>query len=299
MVRRRDKMSLVIAFVLACALLSSAQAPVATTPAAVQRPTKLLTIIEENRSVAQAQAEMPYLMGLANRFAYATNYYAIRHPSLPNYLAIAGGSTFGVADDAAPASHPVPADSVFDQAIAMGKTAKLYAEDMQTNCQLTPRGRYAVKHVPWAYFSGPKQRANCQARTVPSGTPAKGTLASDIATGSLPNVGMFIPNLCNDAHDCPLKVADDYLRLWLPSILNSEDFRSGRLAVVVTFDEDDNTDNNRVITVVLHSSLDGARKVVATPLTHYSLSRWYSEIIGAKPLINAATAPDMRSAFGL
>jgi acid phosphatase len=299
MAQARDKMSMVITVVLASSLLAVGQTAPAKTPVAVQRPTKLLTIIEENRSMAQVQAEMPYLVSLAQRFAYTTNYFAIRHPSLPNYLAIAGGSTFGVADDDSPARHPVPGDSVFDQAINVGKTARLYAEDMQTNCQLNTRGRYAVKHVPWAYFAGSKQRANCQAGTVPAGTPTKGVLASDIAAGTLPNAGMFIPNLCNDAHDCSLKVADDYLRLWLPSILSSQDFKSGRLAVVVTFDEDDSKGPNKIITVVLHPSLDGAHKVVSAPLTHYSLSRWYSEMVGAQPLANAATAADMHSAFGL
>lgn len=296
--RNAKKMLLGVAALLACSL-SLAQSARTKSTASFDHPSKLLTIIEENRTPAQMRAEMPYLHSLAQRFASATDYSAIRHPSLPNYLAIAGGSTFGVADDDSPAAHPISGDSIFDQAIAMGKTAKIYADDMQQNCQLNPRGRYAVKHVPWAYFAGAKQRANCQAGTVPAGTPNKGALASDIAAGTLPNVGMLIPNLCNDAHDCPLKIADQYLQAWLPQILAGPDFKSGRLAVVITADEDDSKGPNKVLTVVLHQSLDDAQKVVSTPLSHYSLSRFYSETIGAAPLGNAATAPDMRSAFGL
>ena len=79
--------------------------------------TKVLTIVEENHSLSQMQAGMPYLYSLAQRFGYATNYKAISHPSLPNYLSIADGSSYGIADDNPPSSHPISGDSVFDQAI--------------------------------------------------------------------------------------------------------------------------------------------------------------------------------------
>ena len=56
---------------------------------------------------------------------------------------------------------------------------------------------------------------------------------------------------------------------------------------------------NKVLTVVLHASLDGSHTVVSTALTHYSLSRLYSQTTGASPLRKAAAAPDMAEAFGL
>lgn len=58
------------------------------------------------------RSQLPYLSSLATKYAYATNYTAITHPSLPNYLALAGGSTFGVKDDSPPASHKIPARSM-------------------------------------------------------------------------------------------------------------------------------------------------------------------------------------------
>jgi acid phosphatase len=39
--------------------------------------------------------------------------------------------------------------------------------------------------------------------------------------------------------------------------------------------------------------------VVTTPLTHYSLARLYSEVLGAQPLGEAAADPSMATAFGL
>ncbi len=259
----------------------------------------MLTFIEENHSLDEMQAGMPYLSGLAHEFAYATDYSAITHPSLPNYLAIAGGSTFGVTDDSGPTVNGPRvggAPSVFDQALASGHTAKTYAESMSGNCAASS-GLYAARHNPWVYFSAGLD--NCNTSDVPIGDPAGGALATDIAQGTLPNVGLVIPNLCNDAHDCSLATADHWLEGWLPQILQSQDFTSGRLVVVVTADEGNRTDaGNTVLTVVL--SANGPHgQVVASPLTHYSLSGLYSHIIGAPALADAATAPSMAQAFGL
>jgi hypothetical protein len=262
-----------------------------------KRVTKLLTIVEENHSLSQMRSGMPYLASLAERFAYADHYTATRHPSLPNYLAIAGGDTFGVRDDKAPADHVLNGPSVFSQAREAGLTAKTWAESMSENCRLTPDGDndYAVKHNPWAYFAD--DRDSCKAGNLGTG------FVAAAKTNALPNVGMLIPNTCHDAHDggkrCGLSVADDTLQSWLPSVLASRDFRRGTLAVVITADEDDRDSGNTVLTVVLHASLDGSHAVVSTPLTHYSLCRLYSQVVGARPLRKAAEAPDMAAAFNL
>jgi hypothetical protein len=267
---------------------SALRASVATTA-----PTKVLTFIEENSSYTQMRAGMPYLFGLASRYGYASNWAAITHPSLPNYLAIAGGSTFGVTNDAAPATNAPKvgtALSVFDQALNLGKTAKTYAETMPGNCALVTSGNYAVKHNPWAYFGS--SRSRCQVSDVP--LPA---LLTDAANGRLPNAGMVIPNLCSDAHNCSLQVADNWLKTYLPKILATADFTSGRLVVVITADEDNGTTPNKVLTVVLAARLNG--KVVTSALTHYSLTRYYAQVLGAAPLRGGANAPDMKLAFGL
>ena len=88
--------------------------------------TKVLVVIEENHSLAQMREGMPFLAKLSDKYGYATGWKAITHPSAPNYLAIAGGSTFGVTDDAAPAADAAAigsATSVVDQALAAGKSA--------------------------------------------------------------------------------------------------------------------------------------------------------------------------------
>ena len=240
---------------------------------------------------------MPYLAGLADEFGRTTGYRAVTHPSLPNYLAVAGGSTFGVSDDDPPSSHPVEQASVFDAVIAAGGTAKTYAEAMPEPCSLEAAGRYAVKHNPWAYFSSSPSRGNCARFDVPAGDPENGALRDDVDAGALPTVGLLVPDMCNDGHDCPLSTADDWLRRWLPVIMAGPDYLAGDLVVVVTFDEDDRTADNAVLTTVIAPTVSNV--VAEEPLTHYSLSRYLAELGGVPPLGEATTATSFQAAFGL
>jgi phospholipase C len=257
--------------------------------------TKVLTVVEENHSLRQMRSSMPFLSALATQYAYATDYTAVSHPSLPNYLALSGGSTFGVTDDKDPSAHPITGQSVFGQALAAGKTAKVYAESMPTNCAVSSSDNYAVKHTGWAYYID--ERAACQTGQVPMGSSSAGALASDIAAGRLPNIGWAIPDLSHDAHNGTLAEADTWLAGWLPTILAGPDFRAGRLAVVITADEDDNHSENNVLTVVAVPGLTAT--VVPAALTHYSLTGLYDDVIGAPKLRDAAAAPSFAANFGL
>jgi acid phosphatase len=251
---------------------------------------KLLVFVVENHSLDAMRREMPFTFGLAQRYGYATSYRAISHPSLPNYLAMTGGDTYGVSDDKDPSVHPVPATSVFGQALAAGRTAKTYAEGMDRTCRTTNLGRYAVRHNPWTYHVA--ERAACARFDLPLTA-----LAGDVARGRLPNAGLVVPDTCHDAHDCPAVVADRWLRTELDLVMSGRDWRSGRLGIVITADEDDHDQGNLVLTVVASPQLRS--RVVRTPLTHYSLARLYSDVLGTAPLRLAAGAPSMASAFGL
>lgn len=266
-------------------------------PVQPQRPSKVLIVVEENRTPRSALAGMPYLASLASTYGKTTAYRAVAHPSLPNYLAMAGGSTFGVRDDKGPASHRISGPSVFDRVIAGGRTAKTYADAMPAPCSLTSTSRYAVKHNPWAYFSDPASRANCRRFDVPLGSTSAGALRRDVDTGTLPTVGLVIPDICNDGHDCSLATADAWLKRWLTIVRQGPDYRAGRLAIIVTFDEDDYSGSNTVQTVVV--SPYTSRVVSNRALTHYSLTRYLAELTATTPMRAAATAPSMRADFRL
>ena len=61
-------------------------------------------IIMENQTDTDVLLNLntPFIKAYAQVANRATNYYAVGHPSLPNYLEIVGGSNFGVSNDAWP-----------------------------------------------------------------------------------------------------------------------------------------------------------------------------------------------------
>src|SRR5262249_52735682 len=101
----------------------------------------VFVVVMENRSYSQALT-MPYVSELAGRYAAATNYHAVAHPSLPNYLALTSGSTFGITDDG---YHRLPAGGIGAQLTAHRISWRAYMEGMAQGC-LTNTSGYAVKH---------------------------------------------------------------------------------------------------------------------------------------------------------
>ena len=287
------------AVVLGASVTTSAPAAAVTPPPPV---TKLLTIVEENHSQAAALRDMPYLRSLSQRFGRTTNYHAVAHPSLPNYLALAGGSTFGVTDDRSPAYHHLRGPSVFDQVIEHGRTAKTYADGMPSHCYAgysSAAPRYAVRHNPWTYFSDPTSRRNCGRYDVPLGTTSAGPLAADVTRGTLPTLGLMVPDTCHDGHDSGCTDdADAWLQLWIAKIQAGPDWKSGRLAVVITFDEDDGSSSNTVLTVVLAQRISSPI-VTSGSFDHWSWTRWADEIGHAALLRRAAGSVSLRTPFGL
>lgn len=264
---------------------------------ATQPITKVLTVLLENEDATAAAARMPRLSAMGRAYGVATDYRAVTHPSLPNYLVMATGSTGGVTDDGPPSEHRVPGPSVFDVALAGGRTAAVYAEAMPSPCAQSSSGRYAVKHNPWAYVSSSGAPAACAAHDVPAGTVDSGALRDAVRNGTLPDVGYVVPDLCNDGHDCPLDVADGWLNRWWQLIQQGPDWQAGRLAVVVTFDEGKDGGDNRVFTVVAAPQLRGV--TVGQPLTHRSWTRWMTDLVGAAPLPGTESAGSLGKAFGL
>jgi acid phosphatase len=252
---------------------------------------KILVIMEENHSIQQVfPTGMPYLWSLAQRYAYATDWSDVAHPSLPNYLAIFGGSDFNDPQDCAPAAGcTYPGPSVFGQALSRGETARAYQESMPQPCDQGFVGEYDVNHNPWAYF--PSEAASCRADDVPAGTPAGGALAGDVRGGTLPTVGLITPNLLHDGHDGTAAQADAWLQTWIPVLMSGPDWRSGRLAIVVVFDEGETTE--QVPFVFMAPGLSGVK--ISEPANQYALTRLIDKIIGAPPLRKASSAANVAS----
>lgn len=92
---------------LAAALTSplfAAQGPV---PKGIPRLDHVFVIMMENHGYSQivGNPNAPFINSYAKAKNTATNYFAVGHPSLTNYLEVTGGSNFGVLDDNSPDWH--------------------------------------------------------------------------------------------------------------------------------------------------------------------------------------------------
>ena len=238
---------------------------------------------------------MPNLAALAKKYGYTTKYTTTRSPPSRTYLTMAAGGTFGITDDAEPSAHRLTGATVFGQALAKGLTAGVFAEDMPSPCATKSSGEYLVRYTAWPYFVD--EAALCKKFDLPMGTTPSGALASAIDSGKLPNVGLAVPNSCNDRPRRRLHArrADGWLKKWLDKVFAGPDWRSGKLAVVVTFDEGT---ADRPQRPDRRDASEHLGQGVTTPIDHVSWSRSMSELSGSKPLRNAANATSLLRAFG-
>ena len=207
----------------AAAALTAATTALPATTTPTTTTTKILIVMEENHS-PHALASMPYLHGLAHTYGRATHWSDIGHPSLPNYLAIFGGSAFGLlgSDCSSSSTCHAAAPSVFGQALAAGRAARAFEESMPSRCETSDAGNYAVRHNPWAYF--PAERTACANHEPVNANTA---LAAAAANG-LPALTEVTPNLTHDAHEPEgtLAQADTWLKNHLPAVFAGPDWKA-------------------------------------------------------------------------
>jgi hypothetical protein len=108
----------------------------------------VVVIVFENKesSSVLGSPAAPTFNAMAARYATLTSYYGVTHPSLPNYLALVGGSTFGIDTDCT--TCVFEARNLADTLQATHKTWKLYAEGLpRPGFTGAFAGRYAKKHA--------------------------------------------------------------------------------------------------------------------------------------------------------
>jgi len=252
---------------------AAATASPSPTPAAKH----VFVIVLENTSY-QLALRQPYIASVAKQYAVATNYSSVASPSLPNYLAMTSGSTWGIRDDS---YHRLPAGGVGSQLTDAGISWKAYMEGFTGNCFNSPYP-YALKHNPFAYYGGA-----CPANVVPM---------TDLTTdldGETPQLAWITPGLCNDGHDCGVATADRWLANVVPQITSSPAWQQNGV-LFITWDESSAADR-RVALLVVSPYLRGQ---IATPLDHFSLSATISDQLGLPRLGEAQQATSLSTQLG-
>ncbi len=236
----------------------------------------IVIVVLENKEFGLifGNSKMPYFNQLAKSYTLLTQHYAVTHPSLPNYLAMISGDTFGIDFDCTKCFFNAP--SLPDLIEASGRTWKTYQEDMPSPCfDGTDAGNYAIKHNPFMYFKPIRSDATrCNRSIVPFTQ-----LSSDLAADTLPNFMFITPNMCNDAHDCPISVADDWLKNLMEKLIPVLDADGKPYLIVITWDEGQGDHSccglspaagGRIATILVSPQVKNGFQD-DTPYSHYSL----------------------------
>lgn len=249
-------------------------------------------IVEENRSFSQiiGNPDAPTFNRLATQYSLATSYYGTSHPSEPNYVAMVGGSDFGITNDGSYVTNRVDAPSLASQLEAHGLSWKSYQQSLPYAgftgtcypCNASdPSSLYASKHNGFLNFASVQDNPAEMQKTVPIEQ-----LNTDLANNTVPTFSFIVPDQCHDMHgtnDCPnattnVGVADAYAGQLVNSITSSAAWRDGLNAIVITWDEgtdnagccDANPGGGQIYTSVITNH--GPRGLTyTTPSNHYSM----------------------------
>ncbi len=251
------------------------------------RPAHVVVVVLENTEYGDVigSPSAPYINGLAGTYGLAARSYAVTHPSLPNYLALTGGATFGVSSDCTDCG--VPGGGLGGQLQSRHISWKAYMEGLPHPCFTgASADDYAKKHDPFVYYRAlVSNPAACQ-KVVPLSA-----LYRDEASHSLPTFIWITPDLCHDIHDCDLRTGDRFLAGLLPPLLQS---LGPNGLVFVTWDEGTSDDGccrlasgGHVATIAAGpGARRGARS--STPVDHYSLLQAIEDLLDLPRLGGAA-----------
>jgi len=240
---------------------------------------RVVVIVMENKSCSAVigSRDAPYLNRLARRAAFAARSFALTEPSLPNYLGLTGGSTFGITTDCTRCR--VRATNLVDQLERARISWKAYMEGMPAPCYRGAQaGLYVKRHNPFAYYVDVASSASRCRRVVPFTQ-----LRSDLARRALPRFAWITPNLCHDMHSCPVRDGDRFLAGLVPAL---ERAVGPRGAILVTWDEGSGFGRQIPTIVAGPAARAGARSSVA--YDHYSLLRTIEDAFGLSHLRGAA-----------
>jgi len=245
------------------------------------RPDHIVVVMEENRGFAQiiGNKDAPYINALAKRGMLFTQSYGVTHPSQPNYLALFSGSTHGYTTNDCPLH--LSGENLADALTAKGLSFASYAESLPAAGSLECySGAYRRKHNPSTNWDG------LEATIFPFSA-----FPQDYE--KLPTVALVVPDQSNDMHDGSIATGD----AWLAK--NIEPYAQWALAhnslLIVTWDEDDSTGDNRVATIMVGPMVKPGSS--AQRINHYDVLRTIEEMYGLPYLGESAQAKSIGGAW--
>jgi hypothetical protein len=295
---RRDEPSQyrLLALLVAAAVAASGCAGTTAAPSGptqpVPHPKRVAVMVLENRSYRQVigNPRAPSLNRLAREGALATHYFAVTHPSLPNYIALTTGGTSEVTSNCSACATDKP--SLLNQLDAKDIPWRAYFESLPKNARavVTRSGVYNKHYNPFAYTESVSTNQTDRSRVV-----GFGALRRDLVHRRLPTFSWIAPNVRHDGHNHPLRAADAYASRIVPQVLRA----LGRDGVLyLTWDEGNPSDQRGPggdrgggqVPLIAAGGLAETHARTAVAADHYALLRTVEAGLGLPPLGRAAAS---------
>jgi len=245
---------------LGCILLGASAALAQPLP----RPDHIVIVVEENKAYSQiiGNPAALYINQLAGRGVLLTQSHGVTHPSQPNYMALFTGSTLGLRSNACPLG--VRGNNLASALINKGMSFVTYSESLpHQGYEGCGYNAYKRKHNPLANW--PELAAYNQPFS-----------AFPQSFETLPTVALLVPDQRNDMHDGSIAQGDSWLAHNIESYAQWAVKHNSLL--IVTWDEDDSSENNRVATILLGQMVKpGSSSQI---INHYNVLHTIEEMMG-------------------
>jgi hypothetical protein len=248
------------------------------------RPDHIIILIEENQPNAyiigtttpplQSQPPnviAPYINALANDTdaVVLEKFYAIEHPSQPDYLDLFSGNNQGVLDDNLPANYPFTTPNLAYELLHKGLSFITYSQELPaegSDAQNGTVGSYARKHNPVTNWIG------TGANQVPDTCNQMLTqFPTDYST--LPLISYVVPDEDSDMHNGSYPATATVGDFWMHEHLDSlfRWIKNNNALFIYTFDEDDGFYSNNIPCIFYGPMVKGGTN--NTTYNFYSLLR--------------------------
>ncbi|PNY27570.1 acid phosphatase [Tolypocladium capitatum] len=205
---------------------------------------RLAIIYFENQNYAKAHGD-PNFQWFMDKGITLTNFFAVTHPSQPNYMAAIAGDYFGMDDDSFDRA-PLNVSTVIDLLESGGISWAHYQEDMPYSGfegqgyanQENGANDYMRKHNPAILHDSVthhEQRLS-QIKNLSMTDTSRSMFHRDLKANRLPQWMFITPNMTSDGHDTSVTTAGEWCRGFLEPLLSDENFMQNTL-VLVTWDE--------------------------------------------------------------
>jgi Phosphoesterase family/Carboxypeptidase regulatory-like domain len=269
-------------------------------------------IMMENEGTDQVYGNLTYETNLANAYGWGGDavsnasgigYYAICHPSAPNYLGLTSGQSLQCGTDN---YHNYSANNLGNLLQTAGDSWIAYAESATTPCQTTSSGAYLVQHNPFVYYGdlgGDAANSTCTTHDVPIAN-----LLSDYPYSTTPPAFTYIaPNDTDDGHSSSAKYGDAWLAKFLPMLLAQGWYSDS--VIFIAYDESYGTDPDSgydglaggpvyMVAVSPYSEATGALGYNASHYNTLSTIEWLLDLPGTGTGNDSTAAfPPMKTLF--